>query len=96
MRICTHSLVERETAYADGFCPMCLAGRLYLADRVVGAAKRLLDRFDEVTKECHEKLVIGQTLGTASKNWETLDNEIDIAELRSSLSAIDCDGNDSR
>jgi len=42
---CYHDLAERETAVADGYCPICLAAEL---DRL----KKLIQEHDEFCPEC--------------------------------------------
>lgn len=41
MRICTHDLAERESACADGFCPICSADRIRELEAERDAAVKL-------------------------------------------------------
>jgi hypothetical protein len=39
---CSHDLMEREVACADGYCPICLVARIAKLEQVVEAAKEIL------------------------------------------------------
>lgn len=56
-----------------------LLTRLKAAEAVCEATQHLVKQFDELREEQMEKLVLHQTLYSASENWNQLDKTIDFA-----------------
>lgn len=50
------------------------------------AAAQLAKEFHEMHEEQRQKLIIGQTLESAAKNWETLGKTMDMQPLLDALS----------
>jgi hypothetical protein len=53
MSMCEHDLAERETACADGFCPICAAAELALLRPAIDVITAAVDFVDACSSNAH-------------------------------------------
>ena len=79
-----------KKGYQTALTPLTEGGtRYHRLLEVVAAAQQVGREFIEMQEEQRQKLIIGQTLESASENWNALEKSVDFAPLLAALAALD-------